>query len=63
MRKTQSLIATLGLAAATSTAAFADYPERALSMIVPFGAGGGTDMPMDTISASCRSAPPPHSRI
>ncbi len=45
MRKTLSLIATLGLAAATSTAAFADYPERAISMIVPFGAGGGTDVP------------------
>jgi len=33
-----------GLAVAASAAA-ADYPERTVNMLVPFGAGGGTDVP------------------
>ena len=29
----------------TASAAFAEYPERTINMLVPFGAGGGTDVP------------------
>ncbi len=28
-----------------ATSAFAEYPERTINMLVPFGAGGGTDVP------------------
>lgn len=44
MRRSIGLICALGLAA-ISTAALADYPERTISVVVPFGAGGGTDVP------------------
>ena len=29
----------------TASTAFAEYPERTINMLVPFGAGGGTDVP------------------
>jgi len=38
-------------AALLARAAFAAYPERPISMIVPWGAGGGADMVARTISA------------
>ncbi len=44
MRKTVRFLAALGLACA-ATGALADYPERSISVLVPFGAGGGTDVP------------------
>ena len=44
MRKMVRLLAALGFACAT-TGALADYPERSISVLVPFGAGGGTDVP------------------
>ena len=39
---------TLGLAAGltvAATAVLAEYPDRTINMLVPFGAGGGTDVP------------------
>jgi tripartite-type tricarboxylate transporter receptor subunit TctC len=36
-------LALLGLAFAASASAFAQYPNRPLTMVVPWGAGGGTD--------------------
>jgi len=44
MRIPVGLLAALGLACATG-AALAEYPQRSISMMVPFGAGGGTDVP------------------
>src|ERR1700719_3468258 len=40
----RSLAAVLWLCAAALPAAGADYPNRAIKMIVPFAAGGGTDV-------------------
>lgn len=39
-----------GLALSTSTA-LADFPERTINMLVPFGAGGGTDVPARFLAA------------
>ncbi len=44
MRKIVGILASIGLAA-SANAALAEYPERAISVVVPFGAGGGTDVP------------------
>ncbi|MBO6921951.1 tripartite tricarboxylate transporter substrate binding protein [Boseongicola sp. H5] len=43
-RLVTSLIVGGGLALG-ATAALAEYPERTINMLVPFGAGGGTDVP------------------
>ncbi len=47
LKTTKQLLATLAGAAvlfgAVSTSAQADYPERPITLIVPWGAGGGTD--------------------
>jgi len=34
----------------TATTAFADYPERAINMVIPYGAGGATDISARAIS-------------
>lgn len=34
----------------TATAAFAEYPERAINMVIPYGAGGATDISARTIA-------------
>lgn len=44
MKILNSLMAAATLAFAAPLAAQADYPERAVQMIVPFGPGGGTDI-------------------
>lgn len=44
MRHSLAIITALALGL-TGGAALADYPERAISVMVPFGAGGGTDVP------------------
>ena len=36
-------IAAVGIAASATTSAFAKYPERPITIIIPWGAGGGTD--------------------
>src|SRR5210317_1366482 len=41
------LTVSLGLAAAT---AYADYPERPINMVIPYGAGGATDISARTIA-------------
>ena len=43
-RKVTSAGLVAGLVLTASTA-FAEYPERTINMLVPFGAGGGTDVP------------------
>lgn len=40
----------------SATAAFADYPERPINMIIPFGPGGATDISAREISRSLGSA-------
>ena len=37
-------------AALSATAAWADYPERAINMVIPYGAGGATDISARTIA-------------
>ena len=44
MKRFMSLFAAASLLLSTG-AAFADYPERGINILVPFGAGGGTDVP------------------
>lgn len=45
-----SVMAVSGLVLGAS-AAHADYPERTINMLVPFGAGGGTDVPARFLAA------------
>lgn len=43
----------LGVAlAALATVAHAEYPERAVKMVIPYGAGGATDISARTIAES-----------
>ncbi len=44
MKRFMPLFAAASLLLSTG-AAFADYPERGVNILVPFGAGGGTDVP------------------
>lgn len=49
--KTTTLTATILLGAAFgATAALAEYPERAINMVIPYGAGGATDISARTIA-------------
>ena len=41
--KIKTTLVGLTAAAAMATPAFADYPERAIELTIPAGAGGGTD--------------------
>ena len=41
----KKLMLSAAAAAVAACAAHADYPDRAINMLVPFGAGGGTDVP------------------
>lgn len=43
VRATAGVVAAATLLAGVSAPAMADYPERPISLIVPWGAGGGTD--------------------
>ncbi len=40
----------------TATAAFAEYPERPINMVIPYGAGGATDISARTIAEPLGSA-------
>ncbi|MEO1248502.1 MAG: tripartite tricarboxylate transporter substrate binding protein [Pseudomonadota bacterium] len=44
LKKTLTALAAVGLMASAAPA-LAEYPERAIGLLVPFGAGGGTDVP------------------
>ncbi len=50
MKKPIGLLVALGLAT-VSTTSLANYPERAISVMVPFIAGGGADVPARFLSA------------
>jgi len=43
-------IATMAALALLATAAIAEYPERAVKMVIPYGAGGATDISARTIA-------------
>jgi tripartite-type tricarboxylate transporter receptor subunit TctC len=43
-------------AALSATAAWAEYPERAINMVIPYGAGGATDISARTIADPLGSA-------
>lgn len=51
MKKVFSFIAVVVLLAVGAGMAFAAFPERSINMIVPFGAGGGTDVWNRTLAA------------
>lgn len=47
----KSIFAASAMAAGlTATAAFAEYPERPINMVIPYGAGGATDISARTIA-------------
>ncbi len=47
----KSILATGAMVAGlTATAAFAEYPERPINMVIPYGAGGATDISARTIA-------------
>lgn len=47
----KSILAASAMAAGlTATAAFAEYPERPINMVIPYGAGGATDISARTIA-------------
>ena len=63
MRTTLAIAAAAGLAMAPAMA-FAEYPERAISVMVPFGAGGGTDVPARFFAAEMEKIlGPEHRRV
>lgn len=50
MTRTKTFFAGAALATLTATAAFQDYPERPINMVIPYGAGGATDISARTIA-------------
>ena len=50
MTRLNKLLAGAALATATATAALAEYPERPINMVIPYGAGGATDISARTIA-------------
>jgi len=50
MKRLNTLFAGAAMAALTATAAFAEYPERPVNMVIPFGAGGATDISARSLS-------------
>ena len=44
MKKFLALVIALALVASLGVAAFAEYPDKAINLIVPYGAGGTTDL-------------------
>ncbi|GMG81737.1 tripartite tricarboxylate transporter substrate binding protein [Paralimibaculum aggregatum] len=51
-------LAAMTLAAATATAALAEYPERSITMVIPYGAGGATDISARTMAEPIGSLVP-----
>lgn len=49
MKALKTCLAILGLIIASVSGAYAEYPERSIALIVPFGPGGGTDVQTRTI--------------
>lgn len=52
----KSLGAACALSLGLATAAYAEYPERAINMVIPYGAGGATDISARNISAALGEA-------
>ncbi|GAA5233124.1 tripartite tricarboxylate transporter substrate binding protein [Verticiella sediminum] len=54
-RRWRRFAAALGLSALLGAAAHAEYPERPVTIVVPYAAGGGTDAVARTLAASLQS--------
>lgn len=50
MKHLNTLLTGAALVAVTATSAFAEYPERPINMVIPYGAGGATDISARTIA-------------
>lgn len=50
MTRLHKRLAGAALAMLTATAAIADYPERPIKMVIPYGAGGATDISARSIA-------------
>ncbi|UWR24314.1 tripartite tricarboxylate transporter substrate binding protein [Sulfitobacter sp. S190] len=50
MNKTKFISALAAVTAFGTTAVWAEYPERAVNMVIPYGAGGATDISARTIA-------------
>lgn len=50
MTRLNTFFAGAALVTLTATAAFAEYPERPINMVIPYGAGGATDISARTIA-------------
>lgn len=50
MKYLNTLLAGAALIGLTVTSAFAEYPERPVNMVIPYGAGGATDISARTIA-------------
>lgn len=51
-------VATAAIAIGTAAPALAEFPERAVSIVVPYGAGGATDISARALSKSLREVVP-----
>lgn len=52
----KSIAAAVAVTTGLATAAFAEYPERPINMVIPYGAGGATDISARTIAEPLGSA-------
>ena len=50
MTRIRTGVLAAALAGLTATAAWAEYPERAINMVIPYGAGGATDISARSIA-------------
>lgn len=46
----KSIVSTVAIVTGLATAAVAEYPERPINMVIPYGAGGATDISARTIA-------------
>lgn len=56
MSRTASMLAAAALLGLTFAASAADYPDRPITMVIPYGAGGATDISARTIAGALGKA-------